>query len=147
MHVLRFPVNVATLPGRLATLHLVDPTVDLQLLSDSVPQGAGAEAAPCVADHAQALAPLLKRAQTEGVPDVDIQSCLDMSGEISIASLLATEARQADNSPAGIEPRAEKGKGPGQRRLERREHIKPRRPSGPNIEDMLPLRKNRHSGT
>ena len=137
VHVLRFPVNDATLPRRLATLHLLDPTVDLQLLSDSVPQGAGAEAAPWAADHAQALATLLKRAQTEGVPDVDIQSCPDMFGEMSIASQLATEARQADNSPAGIEPRPKRAKGPGQRRLERREHTKPSRPSGPNIKACL----------
>ena len=99
VHVLRFPVNDATLSRRLATLHLLDPTVDLQLLSDSVLRGAGAEAAPWAADHDQALATLLKRAQREGVPEVDIQSCPDMFGEISIASQLATEARQADNSP------------------------------------------------
>jgi hypothetical protein len=91
--VLRFVVDDATLVQRLSVVHLLDPAVDLQELSNLVPKVPGVDGvvASWSAEQAEKLARLVQRARTGAVPASDIQSCPDMFGVVSAASQAAVD--------------------------------------------------------
>ena len=102
--VLRFPDNDASLPQRLAVLQLLDPTVNLQEVSEAVPRDANAAPAAWPASAAEALAKLLHLAATQEVPATSVQSCPDMFGEVSSESQQASALEGSEAVESAREP-------------------------------------------
>ena len=110
VEVLRFAADDAGVTQRLATLQLLDPSVELQEFSTVVPKEIGVVSAPWAGDQAEKLATLLKRMRDEEVPETDFQTCPDMFGVASLASQAVIDTAATENSASVPEPRGKKRK-------------------------------------
>ena len=108
--VLRFPNGDPTMCQRLAVLQLLDPSIELEEVSASIPKGARADEAQWSTGAAESLAKLLKRAQTEDVTDDEIRNCPDMFGEVSGGSQAATPRAPSPIRSSDHEPPAKRSK-------------------------------------